>query len=228
MTDYTTLTRPTEFLDFGAAAVREFVARSLHDVTVPPEMAAAKLYYAVRDGIRYEIYGVDMSRTGLRASTIIASGSGLCIHKSIVYAAAVRALGIPSRLVLTDVRNHLTSPRLREFVGGDVFHYHCLVSIYLNCRWLKVTPVFNNVLCHLFGITPLEFDGLSDSLHHPYDKHGQKYMEFVHVHGEFDDLPYEKIINGLRRAHPKLFADAVRMRSGSLAAEAPGPQPQTP
>jgi transglutaminase-like putative cysteine protease len=221
MTGLVALTQPTEFLDFDTAAVRAFVARSLPDAAVPPEVAAVKLYYAVRDGIRYEIYGADLSRTGLRASATITRGSGFCLHKSIVYAAAARSLGIPSRLVLTDVRNHLASPRLRELVGGDVFCYHCLAAVYLGGRWLKVTPVFNKALCQLFGMTPLEFDGRSDSLHHPYDDHGRRHMEFIRFHGEFDDLPYGRVVGDMRRAHPKLFAEPVRTRAGALAGEAP-------
>jgi Transglutaminase-like superfamily len=221
MTDLAALTRPTDFLDFDTAAVRAFVARSVPDAATPPVEAAVRLYYAVRDGIRYEVYGADLSRAGLRASATVARGSGFCLHKSVVYAAAARALGIPSRLVLTDVRNHLASPRLRELVGGDVFSYHCLAAVHLGGRWLKVTPVFNKVLCHLFGMAPLEFDGRSDSLHHPYDHHGRRHMEFIRCHGEFDELPYERVVSGLRRAHPRLFAGTARTREGALAAEAP-------
>jgi len=156
--------RPTGFLDHQSSVVRRFVEQALHQDDLTAEEKAIRLYYAVRDNILYEIYGADMSRTGLRASAIIAAGSGLCIHKSIVYAAAVRSVGIPSRLVLTDVRNHLTSDRLRQFVGGDVFHYHCLVSVFIGGRWVKATPVFNRKLCQLYGMKPLEFDGKSDSL----------------------------------------------------------------
>ncbi len=210
----------TEFLDHESEEVQGFVRRALSDADVTPTTKAVKLYYAVRDGIRYEIYGADLSREGLRASKVLRTGSGMCIHKSVLYAAALRAVGIPSRLVLTDVRNHLSSDRLRELLGGDVFRHHCLTSVRLDGRWLKATPVFNKTLCRLYGITPLEFDGAEDSLHHPFDPHGRRHMEFVAVHGEFDDLPYQLIIDGLRAAHPGLFAGATGFARGSLAADA--------
>lgn len=212
-------TGPTDFLDYHSPEVRGFVGRVLGEGDGSQRDRAVKLYYAVRDGIFYEIYNADLSRQGLRASAVIRSGSGLCIHKSIVYAAAVRSIGIPSRLVLTDARNHVTSDRLRLFVGGDVFHYHCFVSIQLEDRWLRATPVFNQRLCQLYGIRALDFDGRSDSLHHPFDAQGRKYMEFVREHGEFDDLPYDQVIAGLRQAHPNLFAGGHRFRTGSLAAD---------
>lgn len=214
----------TEFLDHDATAVAEFVRRTLGEpaqrTELSPTEVAVRLYYAVRDGIRYQVYGADLSRTGLRASEVLNRGTGLCLHKSIVYAAALRAVGIPSRLILTDVRNHLTSPRLAELIGGDVFHYHCLASVHFTGRWVKATPVFNRLLCRLYGITPLEFDGKTDSLYHAYDMQGRRYMEFVHWHGEFDDLPYETVIEGMRRQHPRLFSDPLKLAAGSLEADA--------
>ena len=219
MTDLGDELAATQFLDHGSPRVREFVSKVVGEATDPTECAVA-LYRAVRDGVHYEVYGADMSRTGLRASSVLQRGSGMCVHKSVLYAAALRAVGVPSRLVLTDVRNHLASARLRELVGGDVFHYHCLVSLWLNGKWVKATPVFNRTLCRLYGMAPLEFDGTADSLHHPFDLRGRRHMEFLHTHGEFADLPYDLLLDGLRAAHPRIFATADTFATGSLVADA--------
>ncbi len=210
----------TYFLDHDSPEVREFVRRALPSDAVTPTDRAVRLYYAVRDGVLYDIYGADLSRRGLRASSIAARGRGFCIHKSILYAAAVRSIGIPSVLVLTDVRNHLASERLKRLVGGDTFHFHCLTAIYLNGKWIKATPVFNKQLCRLYRIAPLEFDGVTDSIHHPYDEHGRRSMEFVRMHGEFLDFPYKMVIDGLSDVSPQLFRGATTVVTGSLAAEA--------
>lgn len=210
----------TPFLDHDAPAVSDFVRRTLPPEAVSTRAKAVGLYYAVRDGILYDVYGADLSREGLRASAIAQRKRGFCIHKSILYAAALRSVGIPSRLVLTDVRNHLASERLKRLVGGDVFRYHCLTAVYLNGRWIKATPVFNRALCRLYGIAPLEFDGVNDSLHHPYDEQGRRYMEFVHNHGEYDDFPYETVVAGLWSASPSLFCGSTTSADGSLTAEA--------
>lgn len=211
----------TEFLDYESPAVQEFVERALNYRQSTTIDNAVALYYAVRDTIHYEVYDADLSRTGLKASSIIERGQGFCVHKSIVYAAACRAAGIPSRIVLTDVRNHLASPRLRQLVGGDVFRFHALNSVYLAGKWVRATPVFNKMLCRLYKITPLEFDGTADSMYHPYDRDGNRYMTFLKEHGEYDDFPYELVVNGIRAAHPKLFAASRDMTtSGSLLAEA--------
>jgi transglutaminase-like putative cysteine protease len=208
----------TEFLDSDTPVVRNFVRQivgSEQDAT----NQSIKLFYAVRDNIRYDIYGIDLSRAGMKASTIINNGVGFCIHKSIVYAAAARCLGIPSRLAFADVRNHISTERLREIVGGDVFHYHAYAEIYLNGRWIKVTPVFNRPLCHLFGVDPLDFDGLNDATLQPYDRRGNRYLEFLRYHGCFEDFPYERCMGTLKLHHPRLFKKDSQTRSGNLVKE---------
>jgi transglutaminase-like putative cysteine protease len=209
----------TSSLDYEDPAVRAFVDRTLGGRRGTPADNAVSLYYAVRDQILYDVYDADLSRDGLRASAVLSRGRGFCLHKSIVYAAACRSAGIPSRLAFADVRNHLASGRLRELVGGDLF-FHGLTSVWLNGRWIKATPVFNKTLCRLYRMAPLEFDGMNDSLYQPYDAEGRRYMEFIKHYGEFDDFPYEMVINRMREAHPKFFSSEFTTASGSLVEEA--------
>lgn len=213
--------RETEFLDFRSPEIAEFTASAIsgHDGTRREQAVA--LFYAVRDRIRYEVYGADLSRSGLRASQVVRAGAGMCLHKSVLYTACLRSLGIPARLALADVRNHLTSERLQRLMGGNVFRHHCYSVILLDGRWLKVTPVFTRHLCKLHKIAPLEFDGTGDSVLHPFDLRGRRHMEFLEMHGEFDDVPYDRVLRDLWRAHPGLFDDATTFVSGSLERDAP-------
>jgi transglutaminase-like putative cysteine protease len=210
---------PTEFLDFRSPEVEGFARLKTQGAATPREQAV-RLFYAIRDGILYDVYAADLSRAGLRASAVLRNRSGFCIHKSILYAAAARCLGIPARLGFADVRNHLSTPRLTALVGGDVFRYHAYAEVWLDGAWRKVTPVFNRVLCHLFGVAPLEFDGTNDAMLQPFDKAGQRYLEVLVAHGTFDDFPYERCIGTLRVHHPRLFARDGRTVDGDLAHEA--------
>jgi transglutaminase-like putative cysteine protease len=211
------LIQATEFLDHEASEIREFVDKTVARDATAREKAVA-LYYAVRDNVMYEVYGIDLSRDGMRASAIARTGRGFCLHKSVLYAAAVRSVGVPSRIVFADVRNHLASDRLKSLVGGEVF-FHAFTSVYLDGRWIKATPVFNKLLCRLYGMPALEFDGSTDSLHHPYGE-GSVRMEFLTWHGEFDDLPYEFVMDHMHRKHSKFLQNSGTVRGGSLAAEA--------
>jgi transglutaminase-like putative cysteine protease len=219
--DLARLTAPTEFLDHDSAPVQEFVDAAVTDRGADKRELAISLYYAVRDDVFYEVYGADLSRDGVRASSVATRKQGFCLHKSVLYAACCRAVGIPARLHYGKVRNHLASDRLRAHIGGDVF-FHGLTAVHLDGRWVKATPVFNGLLCKLYGLKPLEFDGVHDSLHHPFDEDGRKSMEFLVDHGGFDDLPYEFVMDQMRTNHPD-FLDQEgtgTVRGGSLAAEA--------
>ncbi|MGW4164689.1 transglutaminase-like domain-containing protein [Streptomyces sp. NPDC004788] len=218
------LTRHTAFLDHESDEVQNFVDSVVTDRSADRRENAVALYYAVRDGLDYEVYGTDLSPEGMRASSVLKAGQGFCLHKSIVYAAAVRALGIPSKLVYGDVRNHLASPRLIAHIGGDVF-FHGLTQVYLDGKWVKATPVFNKLLCRLYGMDALEFDGTADSLYHPHSSEsGKGAMEFLKDHGAFDDVPYDFVMSRMRAQHPGFLSGdgdgTGTVRGGSLAAEA--------
>ncbi|WP_425101084.1 transglutaminase-like domain-containing protein [Tropicibacter sp. S64] len=209
----------TEFLDYDDPGVAAFFDKATRASGGDPKRMAVDLFYAVRDGLFYEIYNADFTRDKMKASAILKRRSGLCIHKSVVYAALLRRAGIPARLWITDVKNHLCSPQLARTMGTQVFHYHVLVTLFLNGKWVKATPVFNARLCQLYGMTPLEFDGETDCVHHAFDETGRAYMEIMFDHGEYDDLPYDMILCGLREKHAPLFLTDTKFKSGSLVAD---------
>jgi transglutaminase-like putative cysteine protease len=156
---------------------------------------AVQLYYWVRDNIRYNPYGLDLSPAGLRASTALAQGEGWCVTKAALLAALCRVAGIPSRLGFADVRNHLSTERMRQQMQTDMFYYHGYCSMYLNGQWVKSTPAFNIELCDKFGLLPLEFDGSSDSLYHEFDRAGNRHMEYLRDRGEQADIPIEDMLS---------------------------------
>ncbi|MEN8165221.1 MAG: transglutaminase family protein, partial [Acidobacteriota bacterium] len=125
-----------------------------------------------------------------------------CVPKAIVLAAAGRAVGLPTRLGYADVRNHLATPRLLEQLGTDVFAFHGFTEIFLEDRWVKVTPTFNSKLCERFGVLPLEFDGVSDALFQPFDTAGRRHMEYIRDRGTFADFPFEEMLRVYAEVYP--------------------------
>jgi transglutaminase-like putative cysteine protease len=169
---------------------------------------AVRLYYAVRDGIRYDPYALELSVKGLCATTTLRAGRGWCVAKAILLAAACRSLGIPIRLGFADVRNHLSTERMRKTMKTDIFFWHGYVSIHLEGRWVRATPAFNVELCQKFRIRPLEFDGREDSVFHPFDLDGNRHMEYVAQRGEFADVPIDAIEATFRDYYQGLGAAA--------------------
>lgn len=195
--------RPTPTIESRHPDVVAFAERHLAGATRAVDRAV-RLYYAVRDTIRYDPYTIDLTVEGLRATTTLRAGRGWCVAKAIVLAACCRATGIPCRLGFADVRNHLTTARLREHMKTDVFYWHGYASMFLEGRWVKATPAFNLELCEKFRLLPLEFDGREDSLYHALDADGNRHMEYVRHHGEFVDVPIDAIKSTFQQHYPEI------------------------
>lgn len=198
---------PGAVVDSDHPAVTEFAAA--HDPGGDARTRAIALYYAVRDGFRYDPYRIDLSTEGMKASTVLANGYGWCVPKAALLAAACRAVGLPARVGFADVRNHLSTARMREAIGSDLYIWHGYTDIGVDGRWYKATPAFNIELCDRFGLLPLDFDGHTDSIYHPYDRSGQRHMEYVHHRGSFADVPLARIRADFEQAYPRWIDPAA-------------------
>lgn len=199
---------PTPTVDSDHPAVISFAETTVGGAQNACERAV-KLYYAVRDGIRYDPYSLVVTVAGLRASTTVEAGYGWCVPKAVLLAASCRALGIPARLGFADVKNHLSTERLRKVMNTDVFYWHGYTAIQLGGRWVKATPAFNIELCEKFRIKPLEFDGSADSIYHPFDLEGRRHMEYLRFHDEYDDVPLDEIMASFVQHYSGTMNDSI-------------------
>lgn len=221
---------PTQLIDSDNPDVIAFAHR--HAVGADDRERAVALYYAVRDRFRYDPYKVDLSVTGMRASGVLQKNVGWCVPKAALLAATCRAVGIPARVGYADVRNHLSTARLRETLQTDLFIWHGYTDIWIDSgqggAWVKATPAFNIELCERFGLLPLEFDGRSDSIYHPFDQAGNQHMEYVHQRGAFDDMPLAQMVEDFHNVYPKWMREMVAMQAGDFHAEAAAERGATP
>lgn len=213
------LLRSTPFLESDSPEVMRFAERVVGDAGDPVEKGV-RLFYAVRDEIRYDPYRIPSAEEGYRASTVLRDQTAFCIPKANLLAAAARAVGIPSAVGFADVRNHLTTEKLRETMGSDLFVYHGFTALKLDGKWLKATPAFNLELCERFDVRPLEFDGRSDSLLHPFDSRNRKHMEYVKDRGCFADFPFVEVMDAFKAHYPALFT-SNRQAGGRFEDEKP-------
>ena len=196
--------QPTAFIDSDNDDVRQFARAAAGEVQGDKARAIA-LYHAVRDGIAYDPYLDYTDPDVFRASAVLAAGRGFCIGKSALLAASARALGIPARAGFADVRNHMTSKRLRALTESDTFLWHSYTDLLIDGAWVKCTPAFDTALCARTGLAPLEFDGVNDSLFHPFDPAGRRHMEYLNDRGVFEDVPVDTILADFRRYYPRLL-----------------------
>lgn len=200
-TQYTT---PTFFIDSDNVDTISF-AKSIIEGREGETKKAIALYYAVRDQILYDPYAVSLNKEHMVASYTLKQKKGYCVAKAVLLAALLRSIDIPARLGFADVTNHLNSENLKKQMGTDIFYYHGYTEVYLNEKWVKATPAFNLSLCDKFGVKPLEFDGVNDSIFHQFNQSGKRHMEYINDHGQFADLPFETIDNSFKEYYPKLY-----------------------
>lgn len=206
----------TSFIDWKHPSITELASR-VADASTPREKAM-RLFLIVRDEVAYDPYSASFVAEELTASATWERKRGFCVTKAILYAAALRAVGIPSRVGFADVVNHLATKRLLELMRTEVFVFHGYADAWLDGRWVKATPAFDQRLCARFGVAALEFDGVNDAVLQPMNGAGARFMEYRVDHGSFDDFPYEKMMSAWRAAYPHFF-EGVEPPRGDFAKE---------
>jgi len=190
----------TSIIDSDNSQIRGYSQKITGSAKDPVEKAV-RLYYAVRDGIRYDPYYPFHLPEYYRASNVLKEGRGFCIPKVSLLCATVRACGIPARPGFATVRNHLATHQLLEFLGSDIFTFHGYAELFLKGKWVKATPAFNRELCEKHGVAPLEFNGREDSIFQTFSTDGEKFMEYLEFHGTFLDIPVQQIVHAFKKTY---------------------------
>ncbi|GJL84101.1 MAG: hypothetical protein DHS20C01_37350 [marine bacterium B5-7] len=190
------------FIDYDDKMVHDFAERESAGAENDLD-AILRIYYAVRDKIHYDPFHVGPDPRYFRASDCLREQRGFCIPKAALMAACARALGVPARVGYADVKNHLTTPKLHELVGGNIYTWHSYTDVYLEGKWVKATPAFNLSLCEKFGVHPLDFNGRDDSLFQEFNTKGMRHMEYVRYRGVYADVPYDTIVSEFEHNHPR-------------------------
>jgi transglutaminase-like putative cysteine protease len=211
---------PTAIIDSDHPAITDYVRQAAAGAPADPVSQAVRLYYAVRDAVWYDPYLPFYRPEHYRASGVLEKGRAFCVGKASLLCALGRAAGIPSRVGFADVRNHLATRQLIEFMGTDVFVFHGYTEFLLDGRWVKATPAFNLELCRKHRVAPLEFNGSEDSIFHPFSEDRRLFMEYVRDHGSFADVPVKRIVAGWEDAYGR---ERVQMWIAAMEAAGGGP-----
>jgi transglutaminase-like putative cysteine protease len=192
----------TTFLDFSDPLFDSFLEK------LPPTQSqkecALALYYLVRDSFLYDPYHLDISQEGLKASRVLTKKRAWCVEKSTLLAACARKMGIPSKLGYAIVKNHIGVEKLTHYLKREEIVFHGYVSLFLENKWVKCTPAFDQRICKLSGVSPLNWNGEEDSLFQEYEAE-KRFMEYIHFYGEFDDVPIQLMNAEMKKYYPHLF-----------------------
>ncbi|MFQ5979988.1 MAG: transglutaminase family protein [Candidatus Heimdallarchaeota archaeon] len=184
-------------IDFHTPNIQE-KALELTQGAISEEEKAKKLFYYVRDAIKYRVTKGLPARGDFKASKTLEQPESFCIPKAILLAALARSVSIPARLRFANIRNLLLPSSVLEAIGSDVMLYHGYTELFLNGKWVKVNPAFDRDLCERHDFFPVDFSGSSDALFRQHDRKGRVHFEYLKDHGffaDFTDELYQQIIS---------------------------------
>jgi len=198
---------PTGFADADHPAIVEALD-ALGIDGAPPRERAAAVFAFVRDAVSYE-FMAKFTRQEYVASHVLARRRGFCVQKSMLACALGRAAGVPTALVLSDMRDHTFPARMVRALGTDVMHQHGLNAYHLDGRWLLADGVFSPDLVARRAYRPVHFDGTADALLAPTTLSGRPHIEYTAFHGIHADLPFDELMDGFRRGYTSVDIPAL-------------------
>jgi len=188
--------KTTPIIDCDNWTIKEEAGRLTKEKEVIKEKAKS-LFYFVRDGIKYNPYMPRYLPDHFRASNTLVRREGFCIQKAILLVALSRAVGIPARLGFAVIRNHLLPQGVTEMLQENVLPDHGYSELYINYKWVKVTPALDLVTCEKNGIIPVEFDGKNDAKFHSHTADGKLHIEYLLDRGSYDDVSVNQVLEWL-------------------------------
>lgn len=194
----------TYYFDYENESVQKLISEYENE-TLSDKEKTIRIYTKVRDYWKYDPYSISLSKEKYKSSYIAKKLTGNCVEKSIILISSLRGLGIPARLHLAKVKNHIAVERLTEKFGSNELTPHGMVSVYLDNNWLKMSPAFNKSLCEKLNVEPLEFDGENNSFLQQFNSEGNRFMEYIDDYGYFEDVPLDFMISNIKEHYPHIF-----------------------
>ena len=183
---------PTPAIDSDHEEIRETAHRLTKGCTSDPEKAV-KLFYFVRDCIRYSVFMISVFQEDFIASRILRWSKGYCVQKAVLLTALGRAAGIPSRLAFAKIRNYRVPTHTAEQLGTTTFPRHGYNQFFLDDRWISAAATFDKALCEKNGLPWVDFDGHHDAILPEKDRGGGPYIEYLEKFPPRADLPFDWI-----------------------------------
>ncbi|MBI1835709.1 MAG: transglutaminase family protein [Flavobacteriia bacterium] len=205
--------KETAFLDFNNPLFDNFLVAI--DTQKSKKEIAVELYFLVRDSYIYDPYHLDLTKDGLKASNVILKKRSWCVEKALLLAACARKMHIPSRLGYAIVTNHIGIDKLTSVLRRNEIVFHGYVELFVEGKWIKCTPAFDERICKITHVQPLDWDGEQDSMFQEFEK-GQRFMEYLHYYGDFDDVPIELMNSEMKKYYPHLFDNVFSTKEFSF------------
>jgi transglutaminase-like putative cysteine protease len=121
---------------------------------------AVRIFYWVRDSIAYCI---EADRPAL---DVLREGRGVCVTKTLLHVALLRAAGIPARIGHADYKSDVLRQMFPDAYMDrqpEVYPLHTFAEAYLDGRWITCDATVDREFARDLGFQLNEFDGESST-----------------------------------------------------------------
>jgi len=168
-----------------------------------PEEKAQRIFYFIRDDIRYE-FRAKFEEEQYRASYVLQERKGFCTQKAILFCALARCCGIPAGLYFYDIIDHSLPEHLIAFMRTQILYHHGIVALFLNNAWHRYDATLDIDLVSKQQLIPVEFHPDRDCLMHAKTRTGKPHINYCTDYGLFADVSFTEILSWFKQAYPHL------------------------
>jgi len=194
--------KPTRLIDSGQPDIMA-AAREITHGAQDPEAQASRIFYFIRDHIRYEFRG-KFDESQYFASYVLSDAKGFCTQKAILFCALARACGIPAGIHFFDIIDHSLPPHVVALMQTNVLYHHGIGALYLNNRWVKYDATLHLTLTRRNHLKPVEFAPDRDCLMHAETLDGRRHIETIRDFGRYPDVSFQEVTGWFKAGYPHL------------------------
>jgi transglutaminase-like putative cysteine protease len=169
-----------------------------------PAIKASKLFYFMRDQIRYAFYA-GSDEDDYYASNILAKRKGFCTQKAILFCALARAAKIPAGIYFYDIVDYTLPDSVVELLRTKTLYRHGIVSLFLSGKWIKYDATLDSQLVQRNNLFPVEFSATEDCLMFDKTKDSRKHIEYVRDYGLYSDCTFDEISTWFKKHYSHLL-----------------------
>ena len=198
----------TTFIESDHPALRNLVTQLSRAHPSSRDRAVAAFRF-VRDSVAYE-FRAKLRPEEYRAAYVLERKTGFCVQKAVLLVALLRALNVPSVLVLADLRDRTIPQRIARVMGTDVMCGHGLAAVYLDGTWMLIDPSHDAVFAARKRYRLVEWAGVSDAVMAATTEDGRPHAEYVAMHGAFLDLSLPLLFQIFAEAYGAVDVSALK------------------
>lgn len=168
-----------------------------------PEEKARRIFYFIRDEIRY-VFRAQFEEEKYFASQILKNGRGFCTQKAILFCALARSCGIAAGIYFYDIVDFSLPQNFVDLLKTRTLFRHGIAALFMNGKWIKYDATLDSQLTGSNNLHAVEFSPVKDCLMKAKTISGDRHIKYIKDYGLYSDITFKEIISWFKQNYPHL------------------------